>query len=57
MEGHSVELDAVREEDHRAEDTVSKTSKLGGGSLGFVFKEVWKALEAHDLSRKGTNAQ
>ena len=53
MEGHSVELDAVGEEDHGTEDAVGETGALGGGSLGFVLEEVGEAFEAHNLSDFG----
>ena len=50
MECHGVELDAVREENHRSKDTVGETSSLSCSSLTFIFEKVWQTLEAHDLS-------
>jgi hypothetical protein len=38
VEGDSMQLNRVREEDHRTENAVSEARTLCSRSLGFVFK-------------------
>lgn len=49
---NSVELDAIREQNHCSQDTISESCSLGCCSLAFIFEEVRQALEAHDLGRR-----
>jgi len=49
MEGNRVKFDSIGEKNHCTENAVGKTRSLGSSSLTFIFKEVWKAFETHDL--------